>query len=299
MRLVGAFLLLILLSQQSVAGPRYFHRLDKASLPPALRESLPYCEESRKECLRRFLSVGDAWAGDLNDDGKEEIIVFPGYGGTGGQNAVLFEQRSNKWRVLLDYFSYDNRFLILPLARSGYHDLCLDDNHCFKWNKNIYVRYSARDYRKLLPANLETRSTDEATLRWMNRYAGKKSFHLAPDWYVVGKSSDLPERLGLVESKAKGVWAEQMNESTGVHWVSVYKAGVWGVQGKRAFLLLPRAEHKGAERFEIEGDWLLIYVDGVVTEAPLGQSVVARYNRTTREMQILAAKPFWLDPIDD
>jgi hypothetical protein len=53
---------------------------------------------------------------------------------------------------------------------------------------------------------------------------------------------------------------------------------VWGVQGDRAFLLVPQPSYLGAQKLELSGDWLLVYGE-IAEEQP-----EIRYNRRTHEV---------------
>jgi len=283
-------ILFLLSFEQLAAQPAYFVPLKKSEVPRRLLQAT--CQELG-DCRARFARLGEAWVGDVNHDGEKEIIVFPGTGGTGGSDAALCQRRGESWARLLDYFPYDTRFLILSKVRDGYSDLCLDDHHCFKWNGKQYVGYEPADYRQLPWSELDTRNPREATLRWMYRYAALRSFHFEPDWYEVSPHSDLGASLGLGKSENR-VWTAIEDKALGLRWVSLYKAGVWAVKGKRAFLILPRSAHVGTENLAIEDDWLIMrnHTGG-------GTEEVARYNRRTRELLITDLNPFWLHPINE
>lgn len=290
---VLALLVAVLLMQQSNVSPRPFRPIEKNKVPAVLIERPPSCDpdlDDAARCTERFRDVGDAWTGDVNGDGVDEVIVFPGTGGTGGSDAVLFQKRGTKWRAILSYFPYNDTQYILPVARSGYHDLCLDDRHCFKWAGKRYVSYTTEDYRRLSAGHF-SKSPDakEASLRWLTRYAGLERFRFSPDLYSV---ATVPRLRGAVHERSR-IWAELKDYDYGIHWISLYKGEVWGVKGDSAFLILPRPSHTGCARLETSGDWLLIY--GERTDAEV---TIAQYNRRTGEMRIKDESPFWLHSIN-
>ena len=73
-----------------------------------------------------------------------------------------------------------------------------------------------------------------------------------------------------------------------LRWVAIFKGGVYGVEGDRSFLLLPRPAYGGAERLEIDGDWLVVFASVSLEHADPKLEVreVARYNRRTRELRV-------------
>src|SRR5262249_61350825 len=92
-------------------------------------------------------------------------------------------------------------------------------------------------------------------------------------------SSGFPVRL--VEYPVFPYVSRRDSEDKNLTWVSLFKGGIWGLRGNRAFLLVPQLAYLGAQRLEIRGDWLLIY-------GRLEQSQPnVRYNRRTHELHFM------------
>jgi hypothetical protein len=244
-----------------VGSVRHFQRTDKSIVPKSLLDSQYLCggvgdtTESVKECEEDFKRIGAVWTGDVNDDGTQELVIYPGtaWSGSGGDSYFLFRKRGRKWIPLFpssqDWFTRDPRFDILPLAHEGYHDLRIAQDWCVKWDGKRYVNYSDADYHRLPLDFFDPSQWTEAGIFWTIHYRGLKTFRLAPKY--------------------------------GLAWIAVFKGGVWGVRDTRAFLLFPQLAYTGAHKLEFQGDWLLIY-----GEEPWA---VAKYNRRTKELDVLTS----------
>lgn len=276
-----AFMILaLLLGLQELPQTTHFRPLKKSLVPSVLFASDPPCPapDEPSDCGWRFREVGNAWTGDVNGDGVNELLVVPGTGGTGGSDMWLYQKVGNRWRPILHAFPYLERLGILPIVRSGYHDLHLDSLHCYKWNGRKYVAYVPEDYRKLRPGFFAISNPDNASILWLARYGGLKEFDFEPRWFLFQPQ---PTHLGDALE----------DHEYNLRWVAEYKGPVWGVRGKRSFLILPRPAHTGGDRLDFEGDWFLIYSDwGGMTE----RRPVARYNRRTHRLVIETRDPFWL-----
>jgi len=272
--------LTFLMNLQDVPQTTHFRPFKKSLVPSALFATDPPCPEPDEpsDCRRRFKSVGNAWTGDVNGDGLDELLIVPGTGGTGGSDMWLYQKIGNRWRPILYAFPYLERLDILPIVRSGYHDLHLDSLQCYKWNGHKYVAYASEDYRKLQPEFFDTSNPINASILWLARYAGLKEFQFEPRWF-----SFVPRQTHLGESLE--------DRKHNLRWVAEFKGAVWGVRGNRSFLIIPRPAHTGCDRLGFEGDWLLIYGVGFGMEE---EKPIARYNRRTHRLVIDTRDPFWI-----
>jgi len=231
-----------------------------------------------KECWQDFQDYGEVWAGDVNDDGVDELLISPGidWSGTAGDTYILYQSKGAKWVQLLQeqdgWQVNDPRFDILPASHNGYHDLRVATAWCLKWNGKNYVDYEDVDYRLLAPDLFDSSNWQEADIFWAIRYKGLKKFKVEPQWFPR------PERWN---ENATNVNDPELK----IVWTSLFKGGVWGVSDKHAFLLLPRPAYLGAEQMELDGDWLVIHVEGS-GDIHAARPAVARYNRKTHELHI-------------
>ena len=262
------------------AGLTQFAPAPKAVVPRALIESDLCADPDGKDCWLLFEETGSVWAGDVNGDGVDELLIQPGLGFTGSAGSwyFLYEKRKAAWVSLVSgdgeegWQIDDPRFDILPTMHNGYHDLRLSAGGCLKWNGAQYELYAPSDYHQLRPELFDDSRLEEAEIFWRIHYDGAKVVQLEPQWFPV--QSEWPKPV-----------IELADPQHGLTWLSRPRGGVYGVQEGRAFLLLPRRSYLGAEKLELQGDWLLIYDAGGIDEEPPRPS--ARYNRRTRQLELL------------
>jgi|HubBroStandDraft_6_1064221.scaffolds.fasta_scaffold01763_10 hypothetical protein len=276
--LLTLLLSFLLLTARPNTAIRHFHKVSKELLPRSVIEK-DLCEvREEKECWQDFQDNGEVWAGDVNDDGVDELLVFPGgdWSGTAGETYILYQSKGVKWVQLLPkeggWQVNDPRFDILPVLHDGYHDLRVAAAWCLKWNGENYVDYEDVDYHLLSPDLFDSSNREEADIFWAIRYKGRKKFNFEPQWFPR------PERWTENDTNVE-------DPELKIVWTSLFKGGVWGVSDKRAFLLLPRPAYLGAEQLELDGDWVVIRVEGSRDIHAPGP-VIARYNRKTHELRI-------------
>lgn len=289
--MLSLLLSLFLLTAYTNPAVKHFHKVSKTVFPRAVIETDLCPDTPKSDCWKDFLDGGEVWAGDVNDDGVDELVVFPGVGwsGTTGDTYFIYQKRGDNWAPLYlgengpdvsGWLVPDPRFDILPVLRHGYHDLRVSEEWCLKWDGKHYVGYSDADYRKLSPDFFDKSNWEEAEIFWSIRYRGLRQMTIQPQWFPAPADWKASENVKVDDPEQNLVW------------IAFFKGGVWGVQGKRAFLLLPRPDYKGAERMELLGDWLMIYGEHFRSSA---DPPVAKYNRRTGELRILAkARPYWL-----
>ena len=282
-------MLMVLLTKTSAvnvaASVRHFQRANTSTVPKSLLDSKLLCGDmedidgSVEACEQKVMTEGAVWTGDVNDDGINELVIYPGgdWSGTGGETYFLLQRRASQWVSLFkdpsEWFTHNVEFDILPTTRGGYHDLRIDIGWCVKWNGTHYQDYDANDYHHLSPGFFDSQNWWNSEILWDIRYQGMKTFRLVPQWFPFPASKDRSSANVTLD-----------DAEYGLQWIALFKGGVWGVRGNQAFLLLPQPAYTGAQKLEFQGDWLLIYGD-----APLGASlsVLARYNRRTNEVVTL------------
>jgi len=292
-------MLAVLLATLLFAGPspgvRHFRQLPSSAFPGTFVRG--YCKGNKwdSECSKHFPKNARIWAGDVNGDGFDELIVDDGgVPGTMGHFYELYQFRRNQWEsisclsredCLSGWNTLRSRFDILPIERGGYHDLRVAVDVCLKWDGKTYVAYESADFQHLLPEWFDSTNGRDAETMWMIRYAGKSRFTLDPEWFAVeGIEFRHAPRAYMTFQVIPQIemprlpYEVQEDPEYNVRWVSLFRAGVWGVEGERAFLLVPQPSYLGAQKFELSGDWLLVY--GEITE----EQPVIRYNRRTREV---------------
>jgi len=280
----------------------HFQPVDKAALPAGFVAKMCTSDPlaPTEACPEEFARNGAVWAGDVNDDGIDEYIIDPGgVPGTLGPARNLVQLRGAEWVELAclndpeqdcksDWNTLRARFDILPIIRAGYHDLRIEVDHCIKWDGRRYIDYQADDYARLKAEWFDLSDSHDAELFWTMRYAGKENFRFEPVWFNID-----PQELGatprpyigfpvrVVEYPVLPYVSRRDSEDKNLTWVSLFKGGIWGLRGNRAFLLVPQLAYLGAQRLEIRGDWLLIY-------GRLEQSQPnVRYNRRTHELHFM------------
>ncbi|MHB8541610.1 MAG: hypothetical protein ACYDCD_11815 [Candidatus Acidiferrales bacterium] len=283
MKIESAFLagaLLFLLGPGQTSSVKHFISIGNSSVPERIVQSSEVCDDTPQACWRNFVRYGKGWAGDVNDDGVDEFIVFPGLGsaGSGGYWYFLFQKRDSEWKTITaggppsGWQTFQPRFDILPIKHAGYHDLRLEPAWCVKWDGKQYVDYTDTDYHRLLPAFFNASDPGNAEILWDIRYRGLTSFHFEPMW---SPGPDLSKHSVNVVVN---------DPEFNLRWLALFKGGVWGVRGNRGFLLLPQPAYKGSEKMEINGDWLIIH--GEYDDPDKVPAVVARYNRRTHELTV-------------
>lgn len=277
--MIATLLAFLLLAVQPNTSVKHFHKVANEVFPQSILDSDICKYESKKECLKDFQEHGEVWAGDTNDDGVSELLVFPGMGweGTLGRWYALYQKRGTRW-IPIYKTSYDTgwlvrspRFDILPVTRDGYHDLRVADAWCLKWNGKHYVDYRDSDYHRLSPAFFDSSDWQEAEIFWDIRYSGLKQISLEPQWFPI--STNWAHDATKVEAR---------DPEFNIVWLAFFKGGVWGVRKNEAFLLLPQPAYKGSEQMELDGDWLVVHGD--IQDFSTPPPVVARYNRRTHEL---------------
>lgn len=85
--IVTAVLLTVLATtgaSQAAGSVRHFQRAEEYIVPKSLLDSEYLCgdtdstTESVKECEEDFKRIGAVWTGDVNDDGTQELVIYPG-----------------------------------------------------------------------------------------------------------------------------------------------------------------------------------------------------------------------------
>lgn len=279
---------------------KHFRLIEKNELPKTFLQHLCgsiHQATEKKDCLESFEKDGAVWAGDVNDDGVDEYIIDSGgVPGTLGPARNLVQPRGNQWVELACFRGGDvcdsgwntlrARFDILPIVRKGYHDLRIEVDHCLKWDGQHYIDYDPADYSHLREEWFDTSDSHEAELFWKILYHDTKGIRFEPRWFTVSPEEfnrPVQAYIGFpvrVVEFPKLPYVSRQDPELGLTWLSFFKGGVWGVQGNRAFLLVPQPSYLGAQRLELRGDWLFIYGE---LEEP-DDSPDVRYNRRTHEL---------------
>jgi len=278
---VSYLLAIILLGFPARSRLEQFQSIEVSMVP---RESLnPICSWDKEEdCWQDFKDHGSVRSGQINDGGEPAYVIYPGYGwsGTGGDSYFLVQRRGGRWVPL---YSEDGspvwqvrypRFDILPIVRNGYHDLRVAQAWCLKWDGRHYVSYEDEDYRSLSPEWFDASDWEEADIFWMIRYRGMRKFHFDPQWFAVPEDLRASAEIQVDDPGNNLVWA------------AMFKGGVWGVRGNRAFLLLPQPAYQGAEMMELSDGWVVIHGEALRRAPP----VVGRYNPATGEFRLERSK---------
>ena len=279
--------------------------------------SRDFCDDpgEASECWRDLRSSARVWAGDVNGDHIDELILFPGWQatGSGGRSYYLYQRHGRIWQSIVmagdtagamdgdpdGWFTDRPRFEILPITRSGYRDLRIAVNDCLKWSNGKYVDYDPADYAALVPAWFDDADPHQAEIFWAIGHPGTESSRFEPQWFPMSPAFFLEqpqtspnrrqEQAMLKEWQNDGgfprlVRAAVDDAARHIRWVSLQRAGVWGIHGDRAFLLVPRPSYLGVCTLTIKGDWLLGYETCLLEDEPSEPEI--RYNLRTHELQI-------------
>ena len=294
-------MLWLLVGQPEAGSARRFHEVPFDRFPESILER-DVCpdHEDRAECLNTVRESGAVWAGDVNGDGIEELLFHGGveWTGSGGLWFTLYQKQGDDWQSIAEvdgedgsvgWFTDRPRFEILPVSHGGYHDLRVKVDLCLKWTGRNYVPYEPEDCRALSPSWFDTTNMHEAEILWHIRYSGFHSIKVDPLWFPVSDAqlNEFPGRkIGLQPWPKYGDLPHQVRSSLrdpgqNVRWVSLSRAGVWGIRGKQGFLLVPRTSYLGICTLKIKGDWLLGFES---CGAENDSEADLRYNRQTHEL---------------
>jgi len=315
---VGAILVLIgvarcarldgtqrVIHQQTISPVRHFVEVAFDRFPQSVIKR-DFCNEpdDRSGCWRDIRSTGKVWAGDVNGDHIDELILFPGVraAGSGGRNYYLYQRQGTNWQsiVIADdsegWFTDRPRFDILPITRSGYRDLRIAVNDCLKWSDGKYVLYDPADYAALEPTWFDATDPHQAEIFWAMGHAKTEASRLDPQWFPISPVffSEHPGQKKPNRQQTQQIVAEWHDDGAfprfviaavddgaqEIRWVSLQRACVWGIRRNRAFLLVLRPSYLGVGTLTIS-DWLLGH-ETCVSEDELD----VRYNLLTHELQI-------------
>lgn len=271
-----------------------------------------FCDTDDANCFREVRSSGAVWAGDVNGDHIDELVLFPGsqWAGSAGRNYFLYQRQGGVWQLIVrgdetkGWLTDRPRFEILPISRNGYRDLRIDVIDCLKWSGGKYVPYDAADYAGLVPAWFDQSDPHQAEILWAIRHGKAEPSRLEPQWFPISSAFFYnPQQRSKINSKDPQLLVQEWHDDgalprvvsaavddgeQNIRWVSLMRAGVWGIRGSRAFLLVPRMSYLGVCTLQIKGDWLIGYEDceprGELSEPDV------RYNRRTRELQISSSE---------
>lgn len=270
-----------------------------------------FCNEPHDaaECWRNVRASGKVWAGDVNGDHIKELLLFPGslWTGSGGSNYYLYQRQGRIWESIVmagdsdGWFTDRPRFDILPIVRSGYRDLRIGVNDCLKWSDGKYVPYDPADYEVLVPTWFDDADPHQAEIFWTIAHANAEPLRLEPLWFPISGAffSDQREQNRPNRKQSHAMVKEWQNDggfprfvmaavddaAQKIRWVSLQRAGVWGIRGDRAFLLIPRHGYLGVCTLAIKGEWLLGDDDCASEDEP-----DVRYNLRTHELRITTSE---------
>ncbi|MGB9067281.1 MAG: hypothetical protein WCC21_01820 [Candidatus Acidiferrales bacterium] len=224
-------------------------------------------EQARNAFLES--AAGVAYAGDLNDDGIDEILMVPDNGTcrTIGCNLLPFGKEKGIWVPLAGAAGSIARapsdgLDTLPTMRHGYHDIRILDD-CFKWNGRRYASCDDSDYRRLSPEWFDRSELWSAAILWRIECGGHRTIQFIPRWVS-----------GMTEGSSNA----ELDDN--IQWMATFRGGVYGISGTKSSLLLHTPGHLGAEKLDFQGDLLLIY-----TQSADDAVAVASYNRRSKELK--------------
>ena len=202
-------LTLLLLTSSSAQPVRHFQKLDKKSVPFTLfrDQHKTFDHEDATEASVAFLysAAGVAFAGDLNDDGTDELLIVPDDGtcGSSGCEFYLFGDKEGTWVALAGTDGgiardQSNGLDILPIVRRGYHDIRILDD-CVKWNGRRYVPYEPADYRQLSPDWFDHSDFWSAVILWRIECEGLQTIKIVPQW-VTGVPQGIQTRNSTTQT---------------------------------------------------------------------------------------------------
>jgi len=283
--------LALLLSTPASQSVRHFKQAPTSQFPRQVLER-DLCGEEVQDCWENFLTEGSLWAGDVNGDGADELMVFPGGGwvGAGGEWYFLYEKRGKDWVSLTNgpnddddedgWFTLHPRFDILPVVRNGYHDLRVAADLCVKWDGKEYVDYDPADYHSLNPVWFNNRDSHDAETFWAIHYAGHDKVIFTPQWFPISLGDFDRGRLRPGTVLPEHYLGLELNDrKEHIRWYAPRKGGVWGIRGNQVFFLAPQVSEtaESVGDLKIDGDWLL--GSGIGASRPS-----IRYNRRTHEL---------------
>ena len=297
----------------SAGSVRHFVEIDFDRFPPSVI-TRDFCNgRNASECWNQIRETGRVFSADINGDHVDELLIYPGneWTGSGGRNYFLYQRRGTVWQSIAvardpeeelpGWFTDRPRFDVLPISRNGYHDLRVAVDQCLKWSGEKYLAYAAADYQSLLPEWFDEADPQQAETFWMIRYAGATTVPMQPRWFVIppgfldgeaernkgsrlGRQSrnELEAKWRNSGERPRAIRAESSDPGQNIRWLSLDRAGVWGIKADRGFLLVPRTSYLGACRLTIKGDWLLGFEDCSTED----NQPDFQYNRRTRILRM-------------
>jgi hypothetical protein len=270
------FLLLSLITASRALAFDGFQELKRSKVPREAIDAI--CKDLEGHpCWNEFLEEGKAYGVDVNDDGKLELLLHVGFqdSGSGGEGYALVQKQGEVWKEIDQaggwQFYHVLRLRKLDKSRVGYHDLRLGRTLFVKWDGTKYVPYAQIDYKNLSASLFNLKDPEDAEILWLIRHLGQNDFIEEQQW-ISQPSRFYPRFKGVKDPIQK------------IDWVSDYKGGVWGQDGNRAFLLLPRSSYLGATDMHIEGEWLLIYGDDCLPA--YSHEEIARYQLRLHQLKL-------------
>lgn len=263
-----------LLACSSALPANGFQEVKRSKVP---REAiLQNCDDLEGHpCWQEFQRNGKAYTVDVNDDGENELLIHIGIQdeGSGGAGYALLQKQGDSWKEIDDgswLLYWGLRLRKLENTRLGYHDLRIGHSLFVKWDGTKYVPFEPADFKLLQDSFFDPNDPQDAEILWLIRYAGSKSIDFTPQWNL--------------RPKTLRSWPHPVKDPLQrIEWFSVYKGGVWGIQGQRVFLLLPRASYLGSTDMQLDGDWLILYGDPWCDDCT-SHMELARYQLRSHEL---------------